>query len=198
MPSLLSRCAAIVPATCVPWPWLSCGSLSGPGGAVALGDADARVLRDEVPAVPVVAVAVAVVVDAVGALVAPERVGPGLPRVVATWLTRSGCVISRPVSTIPTVTPAPVAFVQASGTSMSASAVPGRVVAAAAGDEHLLAGVLEAPQRAEVRVGALRGLHGDRLGVDDVRVAVELGDGLGQVARVRAHDLGVRRACCGA
>jgi hypothetical protein len=31
MPWLLSRWAATVPATWVPWPWLSCGSLSGPG-----------------------------------------------------------------------------------------------------------------------------------------------------------------------
>ena len=162
-----------------------------PRGAVALGDADARVLRDEVPALPVVAIAVAVVVDAVGALVAVERVRAGLARVERDLVGEVG--MARQHARVDDAD----GDARAGGLGPRLGDVhvgvrcPGRVVAAAAGQEHLLADVLQAPERAVVAVGAERGLDGHRLGVDDVRVTVELGDGLGQLALVGADDLGV-------
>jgi hypothetical protein len=161
--------------------------------AVALGHADARVRGDEVPAVPVVDVAVAVVVGAVGALVAAEGVGPGLARVGRDLGGEVG--VRRQHARVD----------DADGHARARRLRPrlrdvhvgvrrpAQVVAAAVGEPQRLAGVLEAPQRPVVAVGAQRGHHDDRLGVDDVRVAVERGDGLGEVACVGAHDLGVRQ-----
>ena len=117
-------------------------------------------------------------------------VSPGLSLICAA---RSGCEVSTPVSTIATDTPA----AGGPGPGLRDVHVGVRVALAVvapatAGDERLLAGVLEAPEVAEVRVRGLGRLDGDRLGEDDVGVAVELGDGLGQVALARAHDLRVR------
>ena len=105
-PAPLSVAAAIVPATCVPWKLLWVSMVLSSLTKSQPRQSSTRPLPSS--SIPFVS--------------RPPPLSPGL---LQNWPTSSGCVSSTPVSTTATVAPAPRVIAQASGASMSASAVPG-------------------------------------------------------------------------